>query len=97
MSRIAITNVNIFDGSGEDTFKGEVLVEDKRIVDIVRSPQRVSTDGARVIGTASDPARRAIARAVIANRDMAACLADNAPAVGYSSIPISGQGVKPCF
>ena len=49
MSKIAFTNVNIFDGSGEDTFKGEVLVEGKRIVDIVRSPQRVSTDGARVI------------------------------------------------
>ena len=49
MSKIAFTNVIIFDGSGEDTFKGEVLVEGKRIVDIVRSPHRVSTDGARVI------------------------------------------------
>jgi imidazolonepropionase-like amidohydrolase len=49
MSKIAFTNVNIFDGSGEDPFTGEVLVEDKRIVDTVRSPQRVSTDGARVI------------------------------------------------
>ncbi len=49
MSRIAITNVTIFDGSGEDTFPGEVLVDGRRIVDIVRSPQRVATDGARVI------------------------------------------------
>ena len=49
MSKIAFTHVNIVDGSGEDTFKGEVLVEDKRIVDVVRAPQRVSTDGARVI------------------------------------------------
>src|SRR6476659_5134401 len=49
MSKIAITNVNIFDGSGEDTFKGAVLVEGNRIVDVVRSPEKVATDGARVI------------------------------------------------
>lgn len=30
-------------------------------------------------------------------RDMQGCLADNAPAVGYSAIPLAGQGVKPCF
>jgi|GEM_PF-4075067 len=30
-------------------------------------------------------------------RDMQTCLADNAPAVGYSAIPLAGQGVKPCF
>ncbi|WP_309684362.1 amidohydrolase family protein [Polaromonas sp.] len=49
MNRIAFTNVNIFDGSGEATFKGEVLVEGKRIVEVVRSPGRVSTEGVRVI------------------------------------------------
>jgi imidazolonepropionase-like amidohydrolase len=49
MSKIAFTNVNIFDGSGEDTFLGEVLVEGQRIVDVVRAPQHVNTDGARVI------------------------------------------------
>ena len=31
MSKIAFTNVNIFDGSGEDTFLGEVLVEGSNI------------------------------------------------------------------
>lgn len=49
MSKIAFTNVNIFDGSGEDTFLGEVLVEGQRIVNVVRAPQHVNTDGARVI------------------------------------------------
>jgi imidazolonepropionase-like amidohydrolase len=49
MSKIAFTNVLIFDGSGEDTFKGEVLIDGKRIVDVVRAPQRVNTAGARVI------------------------------------------------
>src|SRR6202521_5967271 len=36
MNRIAITNVNVFDGSGEDTFQGEVLVEGKRILEVAR-------------------------------------------------------------
>jgi imidazolonepropionase-like amidohydrolase len=49
MSRIAFTNVLVFDGSGEDAFPGELLVEGDRIVDVVRSPQRVITDDARVI------------------------------------------------
>ncbi|MBV5295463.1 MAG: amidohydrolase family protein [Curvibacter lanceolatus] len=49
MSKIAFTNVNIFDGSGEDTFLGEVLVEGQRIVNVVRAPQHVNTDCARVI------------------------------------------------
>ncbi|MEY2890392.1 MAG: hypothetical protein RJA98_300 [Pseudomonadota bacterium] len=49
MSKIAITNVNIFDGSGEDTFLGALLLEGNRIVDVVRAPQQVNTDGARVI------------------------------------------------
>jgi imidazolonepropionase-like amidohydrolase len=49
MNRIAFTNVTIFDGTGEATFKGEVLVEGKRIIEVARSPQRVTTEGARVI------------------------------------------------
>jgi len=49
MSRIAFINVLIFDGSGQDTFPGEVLVEGNRIVEVARSPQRVVTDDARVI------------------------------------------------
>lgn len=49
MDRIAFTDVTIFDGSGEDSFKGELLVEGQRIVDVARAPQRVSADGAKVI------------------------------------------------
>lgn len=49
MNRIAFTNVTIFDGTGDATFKGEVLVEDKRIIEVARSPERVNTEGARVI------------------------------------------------
>lgn len=30
-------------------------------------------------------------------RDMQTCLSENAPAVGYSSLPLAGQGIKPCF
>ena len=50
MTRIAFTNVRIFDGTGEDTYTGDVLVEGKRIVEVARAPNRVSTDDARVIG-----------------------------------------------
>lgn len=49
MSKTVFTNVNIFDGSGEDTFVGSVLVEGDRIIDVVRSPQELKADGARVI------------------------------------------------
>ncbi|WP_077033440.1 amidohydrolase family protein [Pelomonas sp. KK5] len=50
MSKIAFTNVNIFDGSGEDTFLGEVLIEGNRIIDVTRTPGKVNTEGAtRVI------------------------------------------------
>lgn len=49
MNRIAFTNVRIFDGTGDDTFFGEVLVEGKKIVQVARAPQHVSTDDARVI------------------------------------------------
>ena len=36
-------------------------------------------------------------RGIRLTRDMQACLSENAPAVGYSAIPLAGQGVKPCF
>ena len=49
MNRIAFTNVRIFDGTGDDTYTGDVLVEGKRIVEVARAPNRVSTDDARVI------------------------------------------------
>ena len=49
MTRTAFTNVRIFDGTGADTYLGDVLVEGKRIVQVTRLPERVSTDDARVI------------------------------------------------
>ena len=36
-------------------------------------------------------------RGIRLTRNMKMCLVENAPAVGYSSIPMSGEGVKPCF
>lgn len=36
-------------------------------------------------------------RGIRITRDMSTCLADNAPAVGYSAIPITSNTVKPCF
>ncbi len=36
-------------------------------------------------------------RGIRMTRDMPSCLSENAPAVGYSSMPLAGQGVKPCF
>src|SRR5687768_3185354 len=49
MTRTAFTNVRIFDGTGEDPYVGDVLVEGKRILEVARAQQKVSTDGARVI------------------------------------------------
>lgn len=49
MSRIAITNVAVFDGGGEAPFKGEVLIEGARIAEVARSPRQVEREGARVI------------------------------------------------
>lgn len=36
-------------------------------------------------------------RGIRITRDMPSCLSENAPAVGYSSMPVAGQGVKQCF
>lgn len=47
MAKIAFINVNIFDGSG--SYAGEVLVEDKRIVDVVKAPNTVETNDAQII------------------------------------------------
>lgn len=49
MNKIAIIDVNVFDGTDGSVFKGEVLVEGNRIVEIARSPQTVNTAGARII------------------------------------------------
>lgn len=48
MTRIAITNVTVFDGSG-DVFKGEVLVENNIIKEVARLPQRINTESAHII------------------------------------------------
>jgi imidazolonepropionase-like amidohydrolase len=42
MKKTAITNVAIFDGSGGAVFKGEVLVEGNRIVEVARFPNKIS-------------------------------------------------------
>ncbi|MGF6183838.1 imidazolonepropionase-like amidohydrolase [Massilia sp. UYP32] len=49
MKKIAITNVTIFDGSGDDVFKGEVLVEGNRIVEVAHFPNQVSGTADQVI------------------------------------------------
>lgn len=49
MSRIAFTNVVIFDGSGDDVFDGELLIDGGRIVEVARLPERINRDGARVV------------------------------------------------
>lgn len=49
MSKTAITNVNIFDGSGEAPFIGNVLVEDERIIYIARDAQEFNVGDAEFI------------------------------------------------
>jgi imidazolonepropionase-like amidohydrolase len=49
MQRIAITNVTIFDGTGADTFKGDVLVEGNRIVEIAHAPNKLNGRAQRII------------------------------------------------
>src|ERR1700759_470363 len=49
MSKILITNVSIFDGSGSDPFRGEVLVEDNRITSVSKGDEAASREGAQVI------------------------------------------------
>lgn len=49
MSRIAITNVTIFDGSGADPYPGEVLVDGNRIVSLARQGEYLDTGDARII------------------------------------------------
>lgn len=49
MSRIAITNVSIFDGSGADPYPGEVLVDGNRIVSLARQGEYLDTGDARII------------------------------------------------
>ena len=48
-TRTAITNVQIFDGTGKAPFRGEVLVEGNRITDVVAAPNKVRSEGARII------------------------------------------------
>lgn len=49
MEKTAITNVLVFDASGEDAYQGEVLIEGNRIVEVVRSPNRLTGTADRVI------------------------------------------------
>jgi imidazolonepropionase-like amidohydrolase len=49
MIKTAITNVMVFDGSGEDAFKGEVLIEGNRIVEVVRAPNKLNGTADKVI------------------------------------------------
>ena len=49
MAKTLFTNVAIFDGSGSAPFRGEVLVEDNRIAEVVEAPKRAPVDGAEVI------------------------------------------------
>jgi imidazolonepropionase-like amidohydrolase len=49
MEKIAITNVLVFDASGEDAYQGEVLVQGDRIVEVVRTPNKLAGTADRVI------------------------------------------------
>ncbi|MFU1981477.1 amidohydrolase family protein [Bordetella hinzii] len=49
MDSIAITNVSIFDGSGADPYRGEVLVKGNRIEAIARAGEYLQTGDARII------------------------------------------------
>lgn len=49
MNRITFRNVNIFDGSGAPPFRGEVLVEGKRILQVARAPGAVNSENSRII------------------------------------------------
>lgn len=49
MHRTAITNVVIFDGTGADTFRGDVLVDGNRIVEIAHAPNKLNGTAQRII------------------------------------------------
>lgn len=49
MDRITFRNVNIFDGTGAPPFRGEVLVEGKRILQVARAPGTVCSEKSRII------------------------------------------------
>jgi imidazolonepropionase-like amidohydrolase len=49
MPTVLFTQVNIFDGTGADLFRGEVLVEGNRIKAIAKGAERLPRDGASVI------------------------------------------------
>lgn len=49
MEKTAITNVLVFDARGEDAYQGGVLIEGNRIVEVVRSPNKLAGTPDRVI------------------------------------------------
>ncbi|AMP02818.1 metal-dependent hydrolase family protein [Collimonas pratensis] len=49
MEKTLFTDVMIFDGSGDDVLKGEVLVEGNRIIEVSRSNAPLNVESARII------------------------------------------------
>ncbi|MFN7344805.1 MAG: amidohydrolase family protein, partial [Betaproteobacteria bacterium] len=49
MANVLFTNVRIFDGSGEQPYSGEVLVQGNRIARVARSARSLPTAGVTVI------------------------------------------------
>lgn len=49
MSRLAITNVSIFDGSGADPYPGSVLIEGNKILQVAKGGESVNATDARTI------------------------------------------------
>lgn len=49
MMKTAITNVLVFDGSGADPYRGEVLIEGNRIVEVAAAPNKLTGAADKVI------------------------------------------------
>ena len=49
MSKIVFTNVNIFDGSGADPYKGEVLIENDRIKSVSKGGDVMRPADAQIV------------------------------------------------
>ena len=52
MANVLFTGVRIFDGSGESSFTGEVLVQGNRIRRVARGARAIPTQGVTVIDAA---------------------------------------------
>ena len=49
MNKHLFTNITVLDGSGDEPFKGEVLVEGNEIVAVAREGESLQRDGAEII------------------------------------------------